>query len=47
MLDMTMVAVLSVVLSDRFELVSDWTVILPFNPHKVGATQPEQRRGSV
>ncbi len=26
MLDMTMVAVLSVVLSDRFELVSDWTV---------------------
>jgi len=33
------------VLSDGFELVSAGTVMLPFNPHKVGATQREQQHG--
>ena len=33
------------VLSDGFELVSAWTVFLPFNPHKVGATQRELQHG--
>jgi len=33
------------VLSDGFELVSAGTVMLPFNPHKVGATQKEQQHG--
>jgi len=33
------------VLSDGFELVSAWTVTLPFNAHKVGATQRERQHG--
>ncbi len=33
------------VLSDGFELVSAGTVMLPFNPQKVGATQREQQHG--
>ncbi len=33
------------VLSDGFELASAGTVMLPFNPHKVGATQREQQHG--
>ena len=40
-------AIPSSVLSEEFELVSARTGFLPLNQHKVDATRPERRRGSV